>query len=561
MAGRNQVQVNGVQKPGILIIEDEPTQLAFLEEILKEWDYECVTGGSIAEGRTLFEKDRFACALIDLGLPDGNGLSLISEFAQADPCLVPIVLTGARQTETVIDTMREGAFDYLVKPVDAATLKAALTRALSHHSVVRERGELFALLLEEREQLRARVEEATEDIRQYASACERSNTRLQALLRLSRFASGYFSEEALLRGLFAELGEHIPLRAVVICDISSERLIGLYQSGQEESAYIETSTSLELEESGALLIEAEPELLLQRWLDRNTDLVGIALRSFVFSQQQQNTMRYIVGFFTEPAFGQLQGDREFLDTCARFLVFEWEQAKLLLHVAHQASLGNIGIEVARNFIQPLTAIRIAADIVQEAAISSDAIEGVHVILENVSKLHRQTQEFRKLALLREGSVETVRLDEFIEHALDVLAVAIQNRRVTVNRQFETDSECVLLNGTTLARTFLDLILDAVRSVDAGAEIVLALRRADTEHLVFEMRYESTSTNFQASLATLNSTLAPREKGNPGLQLAQRTVHSCGGNLSFDLEDDRRARLRIVLPLNATRVVTHREVLQ
>jgi DNA-binding response OmpR family regulator len=555
------VRGNGAQRPKVLIVEDEPTQLAFLEGILEDWDYPCVTGGSIADGRSLFEKNRFACALIDLGLPDGNGLSLISEFARSDPCLVPIVLTGARQTETVIDTLREGAFDYLVKPVDAATLKAALTRAMSHHTVMRERGELFELLLEEREQLRARVEEATEDIRQYASACERSNTRLQALLSLSRFASGYFSEEALLRGMFSELGEHIPLRAVLVCDISGERVVGIHRNGQEEIEFIGGESILNLEETGALLIEAEPEALLQNWLERNTELAEAHLRPFVFSQEQQNAMRYIVGFYTDGGFGNLQGDREFLDTCARFLVFEWEQAKLLLHVAHQASLGNIGIEVARNFIQPLTAIRTAADIVQETVISPEAAEGITIILENVEKLHRQTQEFRKLSLLREGSVETVRLDEFINRALDVLAVAIQNRRVEIHRHFETDSECVLLNGTTLARTFLDLILDALRTVDTSAEIALALRQSDPEHITFEMRYEGVSPVYMQSMAAPTSPLAAREKGSPGLQLAERTVHSCGGNLSLDVEEGQRVRLRIVLPRNATRVVTRREVLR
>jgi len=482
------VQLNSAQKPTILVIEDEPTQLAFLEEVLQDWDYGCVSGGSIADGRALFQKDLFTCALIDLGLPDGNGLSLISEFAKADPCVVPIVLTGARQPETVIDTMREGAFDYLVKPINAATLKAALTRALSHHTVILERGDLFELLLEEREQLRARVDEATEDIRQYASACERSSTRLQALLRLSRFASGYFSEEALLRGLFAELGEHIPLRAVVVCDITAERLVGTFRNAQEETEFIGTNGELDLEETGMLLLEAEPATLLQTWLERNTDMGKMALRPFVFSQQQQSTMRYIVGFYTDAGFGNLQGDREFLDTCARFLVFEWEQAKLLLHVAHHASLGNIGVEVARNFIQPLTAIRTAADLVQETVISPEAAEGLAIIQQNVERLHRQTQEFRKLSLLREGSVETVRLDEFIDRALDVLAVAIQNRRVSIHRLFETDSECILLNGTTLARTFLDLILDALRMVDTGAEISLALRQAGSEYIAFEMSY-------------------------------------------------------------------------
>ncbi|MFO7976627.1 MAG: response regulator [Candidatus Hydrogenedentota bacterium] len=549
------------QKPGILVIEDEPTQLAFLEEVLRKWEYECVTGGSLADGRALFQKDAFACALIDLGLPDGNGLTLISEFAKADPCVVPIVLTGARQPETVIDTMREGAFDYLVKPIDAATLKATLTRAMSHHSVVRERGELFELLLEEREQLRGRVEEATEDIRQYASACERSNTRLQALLRLSRFASGYFSEEALLRGMFTELGEHIPLRAVVVCDVTGERLVGTYRNTREETEFIGTSSDFDLEETGVLLLEAEPELILESWLERNTDVGKMGLRPFVFSQQQQSAMRYIVGFYTDPGFGNLQGDREFLDTCARFLVFEWEQAKLLLHVAHHASLGNIGIEVTRNFIQPLTAIRTAADIVQETVISPEAAEGIAIILKNVEKLHRQTQEFRKLSLLREGSVETVRLDEFIDRALDVLAVAIQNRRVTINRLFETDSECILLNGTTLARTFLDLILDALRVVDAGAEIVLALKEAGGEHVAFEMAYEGASSSPLQNRGAFTSPLAMKETHNPGLQLAERTVHSCGGNLTLEVDENRQVRLRIILPRNATRLTPEREVLR
>ncbi len=555
------MNLDEAQTPSILIIEDEPTQMAFLEEVLRDWGYECVTGSSIAEGRALFERGTFACALIDLGLPDGNGLSLIGEFTTTDPCLVSIVLTGAREAETVIDTLREGAFDYLVKPVDAATLKAALTRAMSHHSVMRERGELFELLIEEREQLRARVEEATEDIRQYASSCERSNTRLQALLRLSRFASGYFGAETLLRGVYSDLGKHIPLRAVVVCDVAGERLVGIYRNLEDQTEFIGTSNILDFEDTGALLLEAEPEIFLQNWLERHTDLGEAVLRPFVFSQNQLNTVRYLVGFYTEPGFGNLQGDREFLDTCGRFLAFEWEQAKLLLHVAHHASLGNIGIEIVRNFIQPLTAIRTAADIVQETAISPEASEGVAIILQNVDKLHRQTQEFRKLAVLREGSVETIRLDEFIERALDVLTVAMQNRRVTVEREFETEGECILLNGTTLARTFLDLLLAALRSVDVGGAIALKLRQTGAEHVAFEMRYEGSPLIYRQSITPLASAFTATDTGNPGLQLAERTVQSCGGTLTLEFTEESRVLLRIVLPRNVTRVATEREVLR
>jgi two-component system, NtrC family, response regulator AtoC len=138
-------------KPHILLIEDEKTQRSLLEEVLALSDYTYESAGGCEEGRELFARGRFSCALIDLGLPDGSGLNLLGEFTREDPSLVAIVLTGDASAETVIDTLREGAFDYLTKPVNITTLRAAMARALSHHAVVRERAELFRLLLEERE--------------------------------------------------------------------------------------------------------------------------------------------------------------------------------------------------------------------------------------------------------------------------------------------------------------------------------------------------------------------------------------------------------------------------
>ncbi|MBI4557426.1 MAG: response regulator [Candidatus Hydrogenedentes bacterium] len=534
-------------RPTLLIVEDDAAQRLVLNDMLRRMGYDCETAATCAEGRQLFTHGRFSSSLIDLGLPDGNGLSLLQEFQAVDPNLVSVVLTGDAAAETVIDTMRAGAFDYLTKPVDLTTLRATVARAVAHHEVVRERGELVRLLLEEREQLRSRVEAATADIRQYARACENTNMRLRALLRLTQLTARYYSEEVLFRNAFKELSQHIPLRCVALCDVGRGRLLAAYQREAEEVEFIHTEGNPAHSGYDTLLAEAEPKLLVQSWVERNAGLDTSAFVSYVFPLKFWSRSHCTVGFYLAPEFAGDEAEQEFLGMCAHFLAFEWEQANLLLHVAHHASLGNIAVELARNFVQPLTAIRTAADIVKETVKSPEAGAGMQIIQENVERLKIQTQEFRKLSLRREDSVETVRLDEYIDQALDILAVAIQNRGVTVVRDYEGDCECVLLNGTALARTFLDLILCVLRAMQVGTRMAVSLRQVGDGHVAFEIRYEGPGTREGAFSTAI---LGP-VSSHPGLQLAERTIHSCGGKLAVEQNTEGAQSLRVVLPRNAT----------
>lgn len=247
--------------PRFLIVEDEQAQRNLLREVLRREGYECECASTCAEGRDLFSKGKYACALIDLGLPDGNGLTLLSDFSSEDPCTVLMVLTGDTSAETIIDTMRGGAFDYLRKPVDLITLRAAVSRAMAHHAMAMERAELFRLLLEEREQLRARVEAATADIRQYASACEVSNSRLRALLRLAQMSTEYYTDEHLFRQVFAELASHLPLRGLALCNATRRKLLMAVQpEGALEVEFL-GSESMSLSGYDSVLAEADPGLL------------------------------------------------------------------------------------------------------------------------------------------------------------------------------------------------------------------------------------------------------------------------------------------------------------
>jgi DNA-binding response OmpR family regulator len=543
----------------ILLVEDEPSQRAVLGDVLRVLGYQCFTAASCAEGREALAARPYACALIDVGLPDGNGNDLVADVVGDYPSTVMVMLTGDASTDTVIRAMRAGAFDYLTKPVDTTTLRAALSRAVAHHQALYERDEYNRLLLQERELLKARIEAATLDIRQYASYCERSNARLQSLLELTQVSSGFYTHESLMQSVFAQLSKHLPVECVALCDVVQHEFLSAFKGSDGKPEVLVTNGNNADASMDALLTMAEPGLLVQTCIERYVGLDTQLMATFVYPQSFFNRHVCTVAFYLDPAFEGDASEQEYLSMCAHFLTFEWQQARLLLHAAHHVSLGTIALELLKSFVQSLTAIRTATDFIRETALDPDAEQGARIILDNVERLSQQTHEFRKLSTLHEGCVETVRLDEYIQQAVDMLQVTLRSRNIDVRRDLSGDSECVLLNGTVLARTVLDLLSNAVRAVDINGSIDVILQDVDRDHVALEIAYSSgtqLSWNRPGSMSQRETDLRTE---HPKFQLAQRTVHSCGGTLTLEHDTEGRDRFRILLPRNATAPAVSREV--
>jgi len=102
----------------ILLIEDNPGDARLIEEMLKEsssrFELECAD--TLSNGIDLFRSDRFDVILLDLGLPDSQGLGTLAKLTEAIlQTLVIIVLTGLKDDATSIEALKKGAQDYLVK--------------------------------------------------------------------------------------------------------------------------------------------------------------------------------------------------------------------------------------------------------------------------------------------------------------------------------------------------------------------------------------------------------------------------------------------------------------
>ena len=115
----------------ILAIEDDWTVRIVLEHTLASAGHAVDVAPGIAEGRQLLATSRYDLVLLDLNLPDGNGLDLLREIRTEHGTAVSVlVLTGMRQEETVVRGLELGADDYVTKPFSPPELLARVTRCL-----------------------------------------------------------------------------------------------------------------------------------------------------------------------------------------------------------------------------------------------------------------------------------------------------------------------------------------------------------------------------------------------------------------------------------------------
>ena len=117
--------------PRILIVDDEPQIRRFLRTGLPPHGYDCLEAATAAEALTSFTKNRPDAVILDLGLPDQDGFSVIERIRATG--LTPILVLSARNdVEGKVKALELGADDYVTKPFDMSELLARLKAALRH---------------------------------------------------------------------------------------------------------------------------------------------------------------------------------------------------------------------------------------------------------------------------------------------------------------------------------------------------------------------------------------------------------------------------------------------
>jgi two-component system nitrogen regulation response regulator GlnG len=115
--------------PTLLVIDDEPSILHAFRRVFREPDYRLLTGASAAEGLEQAAAHRPDVVILDVHLPDADGLATFERVRALDARTPVILITGHGTTDLAIEAIKRGAYEYLLKPLELKQLRDLVGRA------------------------------------------------------------------------------------------------------------------------------------------------------------------------------------------------------------------------------------------------------------------------------------------------------------------------------------------------------------------------------------------------------------------------------------------------
>jgi signal transduction histidine kinase len=200
----------------IVIVDDDATIREPLRIFLESHDLAVAEAGGAADLRNLFSTARIALILLDIGLPDTDGITLLAEIVKDHPDTAVIMLTGTADLEIALDCIRKGADDYLAKPVQFQQIFLVVRKVLERRRLISENLK-------------------------YQESLEKAHFRIQLLHQLSlKMNSVYLSTveldeilQAILVGITADEGLRFNRAFLAIFDDEGEVLQGKLAIGSE----------------------------------------------------------------------------------------------------------------------------------------------------------------------------------------------------------------------------------------------------------------------------------------------------------------------------------------
>lgn len=114
----------------ILVVDDEKIIRERMKSLLELEGYEVLIAENGSEGLTLFEQGKPQVAIVDIKMPGMDGIEVLKQIKTKDPYTEVFIVTGHGGIETAVLALREGAFDYVTKPIEFDELALNLKRAL-----------------------------------------------------------------------------------------------------------------------------------------------------------------------------------------------------------------------------------------------------------------------------------------------------------------------------------------------------------------------------------------------------------------------------------------------
>ncbi|MCE1247939.1 MAG: response regulator [Firmicutes bacterium] len=484
------------KKYSILVVDDETGMREGVARILKPFGYEVFIAGDGKEASEIIEKETFDLALIDLKLPDTDGLTILDEILHKDPLVVCIIITAYATLDTAVSATKRGAFDYLAKPFTKDELLVIIDKALDRRDIIveadklrKERDRSLLELSHEQTRFKTIISCMTDGV----IVTNRDNGIVLFNNAGSKFLDGYMDMEP-----GAPIADHIKHP-----DISEM----ISKAGEEGG---------------------------------NTHMQGKEIK------QGDATWLANCGVLRDEE-GEFLGTVTVFRDITEMKEVEKIKQRFISLVAHELKA-------------PVAAIRGYLDIILKKAAGNDsavydnmmvrAKERADGLLDLIKDLLDMSRiDARKV----ERHIVPVRLADYIESNLEFLKFEIENRKITVKNNAAGLNLVVMADADELNRIITNLLSNAVKyNKDEGEIIIDAAKKG--EMITFSiadtgigMNEEDQSRLFEDFFRANNPQTRKQPGTGLGLAITRRMIESNNGRVEFESAVGKGTKFSIILP--------------
>ena len=582
----------------IVIVDDDVSIREPLRIFLESHDLAVAEAGSAEELRSLLGTIRIALILLDIGLPDTDGITLIPEIISGHPGTAVVMLTGTSDLEVALDCIRKGADDYLSKPVQFQEILLVVRKAL-------ERRRLIAENLK------------------YQGDIEKAHFRIQLLHQLSlKMNTVYLSTveldeilQAILVGITADEGLRFNRAFLAIFDDEGKVLQGKLGIGSEcrEEAeriwselreknlnFLEIVQSLKksclngdtkvtrmikslqvpgtdsehilikaaLEKRSILVVNGQSDVSVDsdliELLGEDTFVViplfspskslGVIIADNFVTRQpiSKNHVRSLEIFANQASLAidhsRLYMEMEDKITELENVTHELEKNKdLFVESASYSALGQMSAQLVHVLRNPITSIGGAARILGKKIQDEKSLEFVHMIVNETTRLESTMRDL--FDFVRQPKVEKKcePLHPLIRKTLLLLQPTLVKHSINVELDVPDPDPILEMDEQLMRKMILHLVRNAIDAMPDGGTLTIAVRE---QRGWVTMTFSDTGVGIAEAIQerAVDPFFTTKTYGTGlGLTLVEKIVEIHGGNFSLTQKTDGGMEARINLP--------------
>jgi two-component system sensor kinase FixL len=479
----------------VLVIEDDEDTAANLRDILELDDFDVELAGTLHEALARDADDELAAVLVDRRLPDGNADDHLPEIRAIAPSSSTLIITGHADLDGAVAALRQGADDYLLKPIDPETLRAALARSVEHR-------------------------------------------RTRLALRESTLRS-----DAILNGALDGIITIDEAGVIVSVNRAADRIFGYEEGeliGQNVNALIPPP---DREKHDAYLAE---------YLKTGDGSIVGSLREVPGLRKNGSE------FLHEISVSEVKLAKHRLFTATVRDLTERNRVRKALRESERrarlaedlASIGTLAAGLAHEVGTPMNVILGYAQMIHASVKDEATRERARIIREQVQRVSQIIQTLLNFARPGERSRGSVDLVEVVEATLSLLQERFRTHGIEVVRRFEALPE-VWADDEKLQQLFINLGINAADAMPDGG--TLAIHMTPRNSAEVEIRVADTGTGIAADVLPhlFEPFYTTKERGEGvglGLAVVKGIVVDHGGSIDVSSEVGKGTEFCVVLPI-------------